>query len=133
MLAHAKLLKKQFPTAKIVFIGPCIAKKKEAAQSGIIDAVLTYEDLKGLFEKNKINLTQTAKLSVSNKGVGENKAKFFPISRGIIKSFDELPLGYEYVAIDGVQLELRLLAQGERHATADEAEADKHHFHGSSS
>ncbi|MDD7397863.1 MAG: [Fe-Fe] hydrogenase large subunit C-terminal domain-containing protein [Firmicutes bacterium] len=103
MLAHAKLLKKQFPTAKIVFIGPCIAKKKEAAQSGIIDAVLTYEDLKGLFEKNKINLTQTAKLSVSNKGVGENKAKFFPISRGIIKSFDELPLGYEYVAIDGVQ------------------------------
>lgn len=103
MLAHAKLLKKQFPTAKIVFIGPCIAKKKEAAESGIIDAVLTYEDLKGLFEKNKINLTQTAKLSVSNKGVGENKAKFFPISRGIIKSFDELPLGYEYVAIDGVQ------------------------------
>ncbi|MDY4559709.1 MAG: [Fe-Fe] hydrogenase large subunit C-terminal domain-containing protein [Eubacteriales bacterium] len=103
MLAHAKLLKKQFPTAKIVFIGPCIAKKKEAAQSGIVDAVLTYEDLKGLFEKNKINLTQTAKLSVSNKGVGENKAKFFPISRGIIKSFDELPLGYEYVAIDGVQ------------------------------
>ena len=65
--------------------------------------MLTYEDLKGLFEKNKINLTQTAKLSVSNKGVGENKAKFFPISRGIIKSFDELPLGYEYVAIDGVQ------------------------------
>lgn len=103
MLAHAKLLKKQFPTAKIVFIGPCIAKKKEAAESGIIDAVLTYEDLKGLFEKNKINLTQTAKLSVSKQGVGENKAKFFPISRGIIKSFDELPLGYEYVAIDGVQ------------------------------
>ena len=103
MLAHAKLLKKQFPTAKIVFIGPCIAKKKEAAESGIIDAVLTYEDLKGLFEKNKINLTQTAKLSVPKQGVGENKAKFFPISRGIIKSFDELPLGYEYVAIDGVQ------------------------------
>ncbi len=103
MLAHAKLLKKQFPTAKIVFIGPCIAKKKEAAESGIIDAVLTYEDLKVLFEKNKINLTQTAKLSVSKQGVGENKAKFFPISRGIIKSFDELPLGYEYVAIDGVQ------------------------------
>lgn len=103
MLAHAKLLKKQFLTAKIVFIGPCIAKKKEAAESGIIDAVLTYEDLKGLFEKNKINLTQTAKLSVSKQGVGENKAKFFPISRGIIKSFDELPLGYEYVAIDGVQ------------------------------
>ena len=103
MLAHGKLLRKQFPKAKIVFIGPCIAKKKEAAESGIIDAVLTYEDLKVLFEKNDITLSEIVKLGANRKGVIANKAKYFPISRGIIKSFDELPQGYEYVAIDGVQ------------------------------
>ena len=32
MLAHAKMLKKQYPDAKIVFIGPCIAKKREGAE-----------------------------------------------------------------------------------------------------
>ena len=103
MLAHGKLLRNQFPDAKIVFIGPCIAKKKEAAESGIIDAVLTYEDLKVLFEKNDITLSEIVKLGANRKGVIANKAKYFPISRGIIKSFDELPQGYEYVAIDGVQ------------------------------
>ena len=32
-----------------------------------------------------------------------NRAKYFPISRGIIKSFAKLPEGYEYIAIDGVE------------------------------
>ena len=102
MIAHSKLLRRQFPDAKIVFIGPCIAKKKEAAESGIIDAVLTYEDLKTLFDKKGINLSEIVKLS-NKKELSANKAKYFPISRGIIKSFDELPQGYESVAIDAVQ------------------------------
>ena len=42
MIAHAKILRKQYPDAKIVFIGPCIAKKKEAAESKIIDCALTF-------------------------------------------------------------------------------------------
>ena len=49
MVAHARMLKKRFPEAAIVFIGPCIAKKREGHESGIIDAVLTFEDLGGLF------------------------------------------------------------------------------------
>lgn len=48
MVAHARILKQKYPDYKIVFIGPCIAKKREGKESGIIDAVLTFDELKHL-------------------------------------------------------------------------------------
>lgn len=36
MVAHAKILKSRYPKSDIVFIGPCIAKKREAKESGKI-------------------------------------------------------------------------------------------------
>lgn len=107
MVAHAKLLKKRFPNAKIVFIGPCIAKKREAQESGIIDGVLTFEELNELFIQSGIRLDEIASLPLKEEEV--NKAKYYPISRGIIKSFDTCPSGYEYVAVDGVERCLEVL------------------------
>jgi PAS domain S-box len=102
MIAHAKILKEQYPNAKIVFIGPCIAKKREASESHLIDGVLTFEDLKVLFDEKNIVLEEITKLSVNKKECSSNPAKAFPISHGIIKSFDILPDGYEYMSVDGV-------------------------------
>ena len=100
MVAHARMLKKKYPDAGIVFIGPCIAKKREAHESGIIDGVLTFEDLKCLFESKNIDLSKIqAKLDAEESSL---RARYYPIPRGIIKSFDTLPAGYEYVAVDGV-------------------------------
>ena len=79
MVAHGTLLKREHPDAKVVFIGPCIAKKREAAESGVIDGVLTFEETL------------------------EMMRRYFPIPRGVIKSFDKLPEGYEYLAVDGVE------------------------------
>ena len=48
MIAHGRLLKQAYPHAKVVFAGPCIAKKEEAQDirhSSEIDAVLTFEEL----------------------------------------------------------------------------------------
>ena len=99
VIAHAKILKKENPECKIVFIGPCIAKKRECYESGIIDGVLTFEELLELLEEYNINFEE-----IEGKNETEwNKARFFPISRGIIKSFNELAEGYEYIAVDGVQ------------------------------
>ncbi len=98
-IAHAKILKEENPDCKIVFIGPCIAKKKECKESGLIDGVLTFEDLLELFKEENINIEE----KTSNEEVSWNKERFFPISRGIIKSFDKLIDGYEYIAIDGVE------------------------------
>ena len=101
MVAHARMLKKRDPDAAIVFIGPCIAKKREAAESGIIDGVLTFEELNTVFAQKNIDLCKIeAKRHAEGTGL---KARYYPIPRGIIKSFDSLPAGYEYVAVDGVE------------------------------
>ena len=101
MVAHARMLKKRDPDAAIVFIGPCIAKKREAAESGIIDGVLTFEELNTVFAQKNIDL---CKIEAKRHAEGrELKARYYPIPRGIIKSFDSLPAGYEYVAVDGVE------------------------------
>ena len=100
MIAHAKMLKRLHPDTKVVFIGPCIAKKREGRESGVVDGVLTFEDLKNLLEENNIDLKTVSRLP--HGGEGEvNRAKYYPISRGIIKSFDKYADGYEYVAVDG--------------------------------
>lgn len=102
MIAHAKLIRDEQPDAKIVFIGPCIAKKREADESGIVDAVLTFEDLQNMFAEAGIDLNEITRLP-SNGNQPRNRAKVYPVSRGIIKSFDELPEGYEYIAADGIK------------------------------
>lgn len=57
MVAMARILKKIDPEVKTVFIGPCIAKKAEAKEKdliGDVDAVLTFEELKLIFEALEI-------------------------------------------------------------------------------
>lgn len=57
MIASGKILKELNPNCKVVFIGPCIAKKSEAKEEdlvGIIDYVLTFQELKDIFEAFKI-------------------------------------------------------------------------------
>ena len=51
MVVAARFIKKNDPDAKVVFIGPCTAKKGEAVRVGIADAVdyvLTFEDRKSV-------------------------------------------------------------------------------------
>lgn len=53
MIAAGKILKELNPDCKVVFIGPCIAKKAEAKEKdlvGIIDYVLTFQELKDIFD-----------------------------------------------------------------------------------
>ena len=45
MIAHCDVLKKRDKDAFTVFIGPCIAKKREADESASVDACLTFEEL----------------------------------------------------------------------------------------
>lgn len=58
MVACGRGIKRLHPEAKTVFIGPCIAKKAEAKEADIrdaVDAVLTFEELKQIFEATGIN------------------------------------------------------------------------------
>lgn len=59
MVASARVLKTFEPDAKVVFIGPCVAKKSEAVLpdlKGAIDFVLTFQELATMFEAAGIDL-----------------------------------------------------------------------------
>ena len=54
MIALAEKIKKEKPTSKIVFIGPCIAKKMEAYNKGFVKHVITFEEIAALFIAKEI-------------------------------------------------------------------------------
>jgi len=59
MIALGRILKKREPNCRVVFIGPCIAKKAEAKRPDLqpaIDCVLTYKETKALLEAGDIPL-----------------------------------------------------------------------------
>ena len=98
MQAHCIDIKKRIPGAKTVFIGPCVAKKDEAEHyDGIVDAVLTYEELTEWLKQEKIVL-QTEMDSDEN-----SRARFFPTTGGILKTMEPEISGYTYLALDGVE------------------------------
>ncbi len=60
MGAISKYLKEMDPTAKIVFIGPCTAKKMEVQLEGVreyVDAAMTFEELQALFDSRDMDLS----------------------------------------------------------------------------
>ncbi|MBQ9639510.1 MAG: PAS domain S-box protein [Bacteroidales bacterium] len=102
MIAHASMVRKRNPEAGIVFIGPCIAKKREAADTQLIDQVLTFEELQKWFDEAQIHLEDISEFNLPKAGGYANLAKAYPISHGIITSFGKaLPEGWSYMAVDG--------------------------------
>ncbi len=97
MQAHCKDIKSRFPNAKTVFIGPCVAKKDEAEHyEGIVDAVLTFEELTEWLNSEKIELEREKDNDICS------RARFFPTTGGILKTMAQDTPGYTYLALDGV-------------------------------
>lgn len=98
MQAHCADLKRRHPGAKTVFIGPCVAKKDEAAHyDGIVDAVLTYEELTEWLNHEGVVLEKEMDSQQ------ESRARFFPTTGGILKTMNLDAPGYRYMAIDGIE------------------------------
>ena len=98
MQAHCDDIKRRYPNAKTVFIGPCVAKKDEAEYyAGIVDAVLTYEELSRMLNEARITIERTPDSDPNS------RARFFPTTGGVLKTMAQDAPGYTYVAIDGVE------------------------------
>ncbi len=98
MIAHAKIIRKERgEDVKVVFVGPCIAKKKEADESSDVEVALTFEEIAQMFARHGIAFEE------DDDEPSSNPARFYPIQRGIIKSFRSMNEGYDYVTIDGVE------------------------------
>lgn len=96
MQAHCMDIKKRFPDAKTVFIGPCVAKKDEAEYyEGIVDAVLTFDELSGWLSEEGIEIEE------EKESCEKSRARFFPTTGGILKTMKKRNPEYTYMAIDG--------------------------------
>ncbi len=113
MQAHCKDIKRRYPNAKTVFIGPCIAKKDEADYyEGYVDAVLTFDDLTRWMKSQNVEF-ETVMDNDEN-----SKARFFPTTGGILKTMAQNNKDYTHMAIDGVDnciAALKDIEQGKVH------------------
>lgn len=118
MVAMGRAIKEKLsPDSKIVFIGPCIAKKDEIKDPeiyGIIDAVLTYDEMKDLIAKNGINVEDLEKSRFD--GPVPGIARLFPVSGGLMKSA-RLPFDLvegDVIVTEGKERVIEILEQIER-------------------
>ncbi len=113
MQAHCQDIRRRYPGAKTVFIGPCVAKKDEASYyEGMVDAVLTFDELTRWLQAEHIELRREMDADENS------KARFFPTTGGILKTMKQDNPKYSYMAIDGVEnciAALRDIAQGKVH------------------
>ena len=106
MIAHCKMLRRRYDKdAYIVFLGPCISKKCEAygyQLSGIIDAVISFEELDKLFESKNIDMHS---FSDSYPDVeGSFIGKKYPLEHGILSGIEDAILKSRFtpLSISGI-------------------------------
>ena len=91
MVFTARLMKKQYPGCKVVFVGPCAAKKLEAIREDIrsdVDFVLTFEELMGMFQAKEIDFETIPESDVLNEGTAAGRG--FAVSGGVAGAVENI-------------------------------------------
>ncbi len=84
MVFTARMMKKDHPGCKVVFVGPCAAKKLEAIRQDIrsdVDFVLTFEELQGMFEAKNIDFAAIEGTEAMNEGTAAGRG--FAVAGGV--------------------------------------------------
>jgi iron only hydrogenase large subunit-like protein/uncharacterized Fe-S cluster-containing protein len=116
MMAHAKWIKLQQPDAKVVFIGPCYAKKTEAVQQpGYVDAVLTFEEVENLPPILFRQLTAAAREPEPEETNVHSleTARLYPVEGGVVESTfatGNEPASSRHRAVSGIENCRKLLS-----------------------
>ena len=109
MATLAKYIKLTDPTAKVVFIGPCTAKKAEAQLESVkpyVDTVLTFEELQALFDSRDIDITALEEDVLDNASYyGRIFARSGGLSDAVKQGLVEQNIDFELKAIpcDGIE------------------------------
>lgn len=119
MIAHGRYIKKIYgQDVKVVFLGPCIAKKQEAEGddrvTGAVDAILTFEELALWLKEEGIDLHSCGEKPMVNPDPKINR--LYPVSGGVIQSVitEEESDGYHKVFVDGLENCMEMLECLER-------------------
>ena len=91
MIAMARIVKADQPKTKLVFIGPCMAKKQEALEEfSPVDYVLTFEELAALFIAKNIRCSELEEDTFEDASVfGRNFAMGGGVSKAVVQAADE--------------------------------------------
>lgn len=114
MLAHAAIIRKTLGSeTKVVFIGPCIAKKSEADRSSgeqKIDCALTFQELEEWLEKSGVRLDRLEDSNFDDQPAGESR--LFPLPGGLSRTAGtgSDSLTSDIIAISGIN-EIRTLLE----------------------
>ena len=84
MYYTARIVKEKYPEAKIVFVGPCVAKRKEVKLDPCVDFTLTFEEVGSVLEGLGIKIEEAQPFSVLFNAVRE--AHGFAQSGGVINA-----------------------------------------------
>ena len=103
MVVHARMIKAlpEFADASVVFISPCVSKKRESdIYGGIFDSVITFSELFSFFETEGIDLNMASRADLPGDFIlGSSRiAGLFPVDGGMIKTMnsdaDTVDAGY---------------------------------------
>ena len=86
MVITARMVKKDHPNARIVFIGPCAAKKLEANRKSVrsdVDFVLTFEELQGMFDAKEIDFKTLEADPADGMDEGSGFGRGFAVGGGV--------------------------------------------------
>lgn len=109
MATLAKYIKAHDETARVVFIGPCTAKKAEAQLDSVkpyVDAVITFEELQALFDSRDIELTALGEeLLYDASCFGRIFARSGGLSEAVAEGLKEQGITFELkaAACDGIE------------------------------
>jgi nitrogen-specific signal transduction histidine kinase len=82
MVAMGRVMRKKYGNnVNIIFLGPCIAKK---AESDEVDEMLTFTELREIFEENNIQPGQSEPTDFDPPKSG--RGAIFPVSRGLLQT-----------------------------------------------
>ncbi len=87
MVLTGRLLKRKHPGCKVVFIGPCSAKKLEASRTEIrsdIDFVLTFEEVAGMFTAKGVDFKKIAPDGELSNATADGRG--FAVSSGVAEA-----------------------------------------------
>lgn len=89
MVLTARLIKEKHPECKVVFVGPCAAKKLEASRRTIrsfVDFVLTFEEFSSILEAKEIDIAKCEDSEPFKSSSGDGKG--FAVSGGVAKAVE---------------------------------------------
>lgn len=97
----AEFVKKDSPDSVTVFLGPCIAKRKEAVENEFVDYVLSFSELDAMFEAMGII---PAECTPTNIDYINPTARGFALSGGVISAIkaQDLKIDIKTLSVDGL-------------------------------